>query len=54
MNWYVDITFKRGPAFGFETEADSKEAAIQQAKEFARASGWVAPVKRVVAREVKA
>lgn len=53
MNYQVDITFKRGPAFGREIEADSKEAAIQQAKEFARECGWVAPVKHVAAREVE-
>lgn len=52
--WYVDITYKRGPAFGAELKGDDKEAAIQRAKEMARECGWVAPVKHVAAREVTA
>ncbi len=52
MNWRVEIDYKRGPSIGMTVPAETEAAAIQQVKEFARASGWTDAVKKVKAYEV--
>lgn len=54
MNWYVTIDYKRGPSFGFGLEADTEQRAIDEAKSFAAACGYIEKVKSVKAQQITA